>query len=279
MSFIALRIGGFQPDDTAHDPRKLIFADLFVSHRDLNQLIHRCIDADDRLRFAVFHGLSNNRFNCLDLSDARELVGYVPEDDFTAMNPTLTEFRQEDVRQTEARARKGQPSGPARGIAVSPGMGRRPARYGRCLTISTYLASSLLYFSSSDSIARRSLEKRGFQFADALLQAGADARADGLVGRIGFLGFLHGNDQTRHLLDPHRGAVPCVDESGIAVDLVEVEKFLDRAQGGRTVKLFGRSVRSTNPCLVRASSGPCTRVPCRWRPCPAGRSGRPWPRS
>ena len=62
ISFIALRIGAFQPLDTARDPHQAVFVDSFVSHRDLNQLIQRCVDADDHLRFAVFHGLSNNRF-------------------------------------------------------------------------------------------------------------------------------------------------------------------------------------------------------------------------
>ena len=111
VSFIALRIGGFQPEETAKDAHKLDFVDLFVSQRDLNQLIHRCIDADDRLRYAVFHGLSNNRFNCLDISDAREMVGYEPEDDFTALNPTLQEFHQEQTVEEEKAAERGHPSG------------------------------------------------------------------------------------------------------------------------------------------------------------------------
>jgi len=41
-----------------------------VSPRDLQQLIVRCIDAAD-VRFAVLHGLSDNRFKRLDISDAR----------------------------------------------------------------------------------------------------------------------------------------------------------------------------------------------------------------
>jgi hypothetical protein len=41
----------------------------------------------------VFHGLSNNRFNRLDISDARELVGYDPQDDLTALSPQLKDLR------------------------------------------------------------------------------------------------------------------------------------------------------------------------------------------
>ncbi len=54
----------------------------------LNQLIERCID-DKKLQFAVFNGLSKNRFNRLDISDARELLGYAPQDDLTEVNPKL----------------------------------------------------------------------------------------------------------------------------------------------------------------------------------------------
>ena len=92
LSVIALRIGGFQPTEAAEDEHMVGMMDAYVSHRDLNQLIHRCIDVEN-LQFAVFHGLSNNRFNRLDISDARELVGYEPLDDVTALNPKLKDLR------------------------------------------------------------------------------------------------------------------------------------------------------------------------------------------
>ncbi len=92
LSAIALRIGAFQPLATAQNPERLSMLDAFVSHRDLHQLIERCIDVEN-LRFAIFHGLSNNRFKRLDISDARALVGYEPQDDFTAENPRLKDLR------------------------------------------------------------------------------------------------------------------------------------------------------------------------------------------
>ena len=91
ISFIALRIGAFQPSAAMDDPAELRLMTSFVSRRDLNQLIGRCIDAG-HLRFAVFHALSDNRFKRLDITDARELVGYAPEDDFTAVNPVLKDL-------------------------------------------------------------------------------------------------------------------------------------------------------------------------------------------
>lgn len=91
MSVIALRIGAFQPREAARREENLRLLDSFVSRRDLHQLLVRCVDADDRLRFAIFHGLSNNQFRRLDISDARELVGYEPQDDFARENPVLRE--------------------------------------------------------------------------------------------------------------------------------------------------------------------------------------------
>lgn len=88
LSAITLRIGAFQPLEAARDEDSIAMLDAFVSQRDLNQLINRCIDVDN-LRFAIFHGLSNNRFKRLDISDARELVGYEPQDDLTRENPRL----------------------------------------------------------------------------------------------------------------------------------------------------------------------------------------------
>jgi len=89
LSSICLRIGAFQPDQSARDNQKAIsMLDAWVSQRDLNQLIERCID-DEKLKFAIFNGLSNNRFKRLDISDARELVGYAPKDDLTEVNPKL----------------------------------------------------------------------------------------------------------------------------------------------------------------------------------------------
>jgi UDP-glucose 4-epimerase len=99
LSAIAIRIGGFQAIEAARDAGRLAGLDAFVSRRDLAQLITRCID-DERLQFAIFHGLSDNAFKRLDISDARELLGYAPQDDFTAENPLLKDLR---LRETVAR--------------------------------------------------------------------------------------------------------------------------------------------------------------------------------
>ena len=111
MSFVALRIGAFQPLSNARDAGNLGWLDAFVSRRDLNQLINRCIDAPDTLRFAIFHGLSNNTFKRLDISDARELIGYAPEDDFARENPATHDLRLHEVVTRSSQRHDGAKSG------------------------------------------------------------------------------------------------------------------------------------------------------------------------
>lgn len=88
LSSIVIRIGGFQPRERAEDDDSLHLASLMVTHRDLNQLICRCID-DDRLQFAIVHGVSGNAFVRMDISEAAELLGYHPVDDYFSENPEL----------------------------------------------------------------------------------------------------------------------------------------------------------------------------------------------
>jgi len=51
----------------------------WCSPRDLTQLVVKCIRSD--LPFGIFFGLSNNRERCWDIGNAKELIGYEPEDD------------------------------------------------------------------------------------------------------------------------------------------------------------------------------------------------------
>lgn len=96
LSCICLRIGAFQPIEAARQEWSIGMLDAWVSYRDLNQLIERSID-DERLQFAVLHGLSDNRFKRLDVSDARELLGYAPVDDLTDEHPVLKKLKLDET--------------------------------------------------------------------------------------------------------------------------------------------------------------------------------------
>ena len=110
LSVIALRIGAFQPRESALGEQGVSMLDAWVSQRDLHQLIERCIDVEN-IKFAIFHGLSNNRFKRLDISDAREIVGYDPQDDLTAVNPQLKDLNLAETVSTHNRSGDEQESG------------------------------------------------------------------------------------------------------------------------------------------------------------------------
>lgn len=109
LATIALRIGAFQPIETPQNPGTLQLADAYLSHRDLQQLLERCVD-DTRLQFAIFNALSGNAFNRLDISDAKELLGYAPQDNYFADNPALASTGISDKIMSHSR-QDGQKSG------------------------------------------------------------------------------------------------------------------------------------------------------------------------
>ena len=82
-SSIAVRIGCFAEPDGL---RGLGFDELcaFVSPRDLCDLLVRCIETPD-IRFAIVHGMSDNRVKRLDITATRELLDYQPQDDAFAL--------------------------------------------------------------------------------------------------------------------------------------------------------------------------------------------------
>lgn len=81
LSCIAVRIGAFgTPDKVADSPDPRLLA-LWVSERDLCQLLHRCIEAPETVRRLIVHGVSDNQFKRLDISGARDVLGYAPQDD------------------------------------------------------------------------------------------------------------------------------------------------------------------------------------------------------
>ena len=78
LSVICLRIGTLNRESRPTSVRH--FATL-LTHRDLVHLVRRCIDAPDDLRFAIFYGVSDNKWRFWDISNARDLIGYAPQDD------------------------------------------------------------------------------------------------------------------------------------------------------------------------------------------------------
>ena len=76
LSVASLRIGTFRNPDRPDNSRQLL---TWISHRDMAQLVRRCID-HPAYHYAVIYGVSNNTRNRWDNSDVKYL-GYQPEDD------------------------------------------------------------------------------------------------------------------------------------------------------------------------------------------------------
>jgi uronate dehydrogenase len=78
LSVICLRIGTVNRENRPRNPRE--FATL-LTHRDLAQLVRRCLEAPLDLRFRVFYGVSRNTWRIWDIDDAASTIGYEPLDD------------------------------------------------------------------------------------------------------------------------------------------------------------------------------------------------------
>jgi nucleoside-diphosphate-sugar epimerase len=76
MSCICIRIGQVERDR----PRPPQGADIYVSQRDIVQIIEKSINAPTTVRFDTFYGMSNNDHRWVDIEHAREVLGYEPHE-------------------------------------------------------------------------------------------------------------------------------------------------------------------------------------------------------
>jgi uronate dehydrogenase len=85
IEVLAVRIGWVRPgENRAEDippERDPWFRLMWLSNRDYCRLMERCLRAGPLPRFAVINGMSANTGMRWDLSSARALVGYAPQDD------------------------------------------------------------------------------------------------------------------------------------------------------------------------------------------------------
>lgn len=85
LSVICLRFGWVQALDSPLIRKDFNHLDAIITYRDVVHLIERSILAPPDLKYGIFHGVSNNRYKRLDISDAREQLGYDPQDDAFAL--------------------------------------------------------------------------------------------------------------------------------------------------------------------------------------------------
>lgn len=79
LSTIALRIGAFEFPET-HDLNNARDLSAWLSPRDAVHLLQRSVEAEG-VKYLIAHGISDNRFKRLDLSETTRVLGYHPQDD------------------------------------------------------------------------------------------------------------------------------------------------------------------------------------------------------
>ena len=77
LSVLCLRIGSVRTEDFPNNPHRFSY---YFSHRDILQMLVKCIEAPDGLLYDIFMAVSDNKWTYHDLDHAREVLGYVPQD-------------------------------------------------------------------------------------------------------------------------------------------------------------------------------------------------------
>lgn len=81
LSCICLRFGWVVDRESEHIRIDHPYIDSALTYGDLTLLVAGAIDAPDDMDYRIFHGVSNNRWKRLNIDDARDLIGYDPQDD------------------------------------------------------------------------------------------------------------------------------------------------------------------------------------------------------
>ena len=77
MSVLCVRIGAVRPEDR---PREVREYTSYLSHRDVVQMLRKCIDAPDSVVYDIFLATSSNKYGYRDLEHPRQVLGYMPQD-------------------------------------------------------------------------------------------------------------------------------------------------------------------------------------------------------
>ena len=75
MSILCVRIGSVTKENIPSDARQ---KSIYLSHKDVCQILQLSIDAPSELKYDVFLATSNNRWSYRDLEHPRKVLGYEP---------------------------------------------------------------------------------------------------------------------------------------------------------------------------------------------------------
>ncbi len=77
MSVLCIRFGWVPANDRPSTVRSRA---VWCSHRDAAQMVEKCIDAPESLRFDIFFAVSKCKYNYRDITHARDVIGFEPLD-------------------------------------------------------------------------------------------------------------------------------------------------------------------------------------------------------
>jgi len=77
LSVLCIRFGSVRPENRPQSPREY---SIYLSHRDVVQVLGKCIEAPATMLYDIFLATSNNKWGYRDLEHARQLLGYEPQD-------------------------------------------------------------------------------------------------------------------------------------------------------------------------------------------------------
>ena len=81
LSVLCLRIGWVKSSTDPSLRPDNPHLSYIMTEADLLRLFICCLEAPYSIHFGVFHGISNNRYKRLDITTARQILGYEPQDD------------------------------------------------------------------------------------------------------------------------------------------------------------------------------------------------------
>ena len=85
LSVLCVRIGSVRAEDWPNSPHRISY---YFSHRDILQMLVKCIEARDDLLYDIFMATSDNKWTYYDQEHAREVIGYEPQDSAETAGPS-----------------------------------------------------------------------------------------------------------------------------------------------------------------------------------------------
>ena len=77
MSMICLRIGAVNAEDRPLQTRQ---KSVWCSQRDIAGIVRHCIEAPASVKYDIFYVISNNKYGYRDMTHAKEVLGFEPQD-------------------------------------------------------------------------------------------------------------------------------------------------------------------------------------------------------